>query len=132
MSSRNATTIRWALAACYAAISLAGPGLHFVPGSGHAVTIGGKLLYFGVPTPKSASTTEGHGLTAGRPGCESLPIRNSSWCPICKHSFRSPCLAAAVIFVPALPLVQTVAVVRDCEPDVRCDSVFQARAPPAA
>ncbi len=122
-------TAAWTLAALLAIIAGVGEGLHFIPGLGHAVLVGERVLVLG-ETPATPSL--GPPIS---PCCEcssgtgSLPVLGEDDCPVCQILGAS--------FAPAAPppLLAVDVVARDTLAGLPvaatpAPALYQARAPP--
>ena len=106
-----------------------GEGLHYIPGCGHGIEIGNRVLLLGLSLPEGRQSLVDRPLVE-RPNGRDIPIYDEDLCAICSaigmrfasvHSFQ---IVQVMPFVYDLPA----AVSRDAfAATVR---LFQARAPP--
>jgi len=122
-------TAAWTLAALLTIIAGAGEGLHLIPGLGHGVKVGERVLVLG-QTPAGPS----FGL-ASFSCCEcsggegSLPVLDEDDCPICQ-------IVGASFAPSGVPLLCAADMVVVCSPAAlapampRAPGVYHARGPP--
>ncbi len=124
-------TAAWTLAAVLTIVAGVGEGLHLIPGMGHGVVVGERVLFLGaVPAAMPmAKPSLGGACCVGTPCGESVPVLDEDDCPICQivgASFAPDAVAMA-------PAVDVVAAQPTGEPPVAAapaPAFYQARAPP--
>jgi len=128
-SSTQATTI-WLLIALFAVLSGIGEGLHFVPGSGHAVELPNGLYYLGLAKPQRGRSPGDGTSGVGRQEHDSPLVLDEDECAICGHLSKEQSRAKAVNFQLALPIRQDVPQIASLPVDAQPLQPFHARAPP--
>jgi len=119
------------LVATLTIVACVGEGLHFIPGCGHGVEVGGRVLLLGIQLPIDAGDTDGQ-PRAERPGDQKIPIYDEDECAICSFAGRTCTPANSVSFIFVAPLVDCLAAVVPCAAPTGFARSFQARAPPLA
>ncbi len=122
-------TAAWTLAALLAIIAGVGEGLHFIPGLGHGVMVGERVLVLGEVPDKPRIGLDAEPCCACTHGGQSVPIVEEDDCPICQIIGASfaPDAAAAM---PALAVVAEHFLAAPAVAAVPAPAVYHARAPP--
>ena len=123
-------TTTWLLIALFAVVSGIGDGLHFVPGSGHAVELPNGLYYLGLGRPQGGPSADDGTCGVGRREHDSPLVLDEDECAICGHSSKGQSRAKAVDFQLALPIGQDVPQIPSAAVGARPLQPFRARAPP--
>ncbi len=104
----NAITIRrtaaWILAALLTLVAGLGEALHWLPGLGHGIVVGERVLLLGLPPAGPREAFGPRVCCAGAPCGTSVPVLDEDDCPICQvlsNNFESDAAAA----MPAVDLV---------------------------
>ncbi len=116
MTSSWHKTTAWSLIFILTIIASVNEGLHFVPGFGHAVVEGDKLLLLGITLPNGGKPASSE-TCVGTENSLDIPILDEDECPICsavgKHSLSGDSdsfeLAASLVnetsvHSPSLPI----------------------------
>jgi len=121
--------IAWLLIVTLATVAGVGEGLHYIPGCGHGVQVGNRILLLGISVPWD------HWMTDDRPRVErpegqDIPIYDEDQCAICSAVGQSCTSANSAPFVLVMPLVHDLPAVVPRDAPVTAARPFQARAPP--
>jgi hypothetical protein len=121
--------IAWILIAILAIVTGVGEGLHCIPGCGHGVEVGNRILLLGISLPEHKQSTDGRpGFE--RPDGQDIPVYDEDLCGICSAIGQSCTSADCVQFVLVMPLVHDLPAVVLCNAPAAAVRFFQARAPP--
>ena len=130
MSHVARNLITWSLLASLVASAGIGEGLHFIPGCGHGITEGNRVLLLGISAASHrhvhddiprAHRADGHGV----------PVYDEDQCAICSVVGQAGTPDGPDGLAPALPLIADLtefSLVSAILVTARC---FQPRAPPA-
>jgi hypothetical protein len=123
--------IAWFLIATLVIIAGVGEGLHCLPGCGHGVETGGRLLLLGISLPENLQPINDRPQVE-RPESRDIPIYDEDLCAICSTAGQTCTSVDSFQFVLAVPLMHELptAVTRDAF--AAAVRLFQARAPPLA
>lgn len=131
----NATTIRrtaaWSLAALLTLIAGLGEGLHWLPGMGHGLLVGDRVLLLGETPRDPLGGLGSRACCTGVPSDDSLPVLDEDDCPICQIlglSFESGAPAA----LPAVDLLAAYSRAAPAPALPLAPAVYQPRGPPLA
>jgi hypothetical protein len=117
------------LTATLAIIAGVGEGLHWIPGSGHAVVEGNRMLLLGYGLPQRAADDDGR-AEVNRPEGPSLPICDEDQCAVCSllaKQASDDVTSTPPLVVPMLGLVYPAVLCRGWAAAVLA---YQSRAPP--
>ncbi len=122
-------TAAWTLAALLAIVAGLGEALHGLPGLGHGVIVGDRVLVLGDAPPDARGGFAARACCTGAPCGTSLPVYDEDECPICQILGAS-FAPAAPLLLPALDAVAEPLVADTVAAASRTPAVYHARAPP--
>jgi len=127
--------VAWSLIIALAIISGAGEGLHCIPGCGHSIDVGGRVLFVGMDLTGygySYSTPNGDRLCVARSEDYGVPTWDEDDCPICSLLGQYSTSAGFVQFVLVVPFAHDLPLEAVCTAPSPTSRLCQARAPPLA
>jgi len=130
MRSPTQATTTWLLIALFAVVSGIGEGLHFVPGSGHAVELPNGLYYLGLAAPQGGPAANDSTPRVAPPQHDQPLVLDEDECAICGHSSKGQSRAKAVVFPLSLPVRQDPLEIAPLAVEAQPLRPFHARAPP--
>jgi len=118
----------WLLIAILAIVAGVGEALHWIPGCGHGVPVGNRIVLLGIALPGAEAPTDGlpH---VDRQG-QSIPVYDEDQCAICSAVASRFSKSAPVQLILAMPLVHELPALVFYEADSEAPRSFQIRAPP--
>ena len=117
------------LIALLAVISGVGEGLHLIPGCGHGVAVGDRVLLLGIDRPDVPPSDNGHSQV-GLPQGVRIPVFAEEQCVVCSAISQNCTLSDAPPVVLVQHLVQEVPLPSLADTSINLAHSFQARAPP--
>jgi len=121
--------IAWLLIATLGVVAGVGEGLHCIPGCGHGVEVGDRILLPGISLPEQKEPIDGRPRVE-RPDGQDIPIYDEDLCAICSAVGQNCTSADCIQFVLVIPLVHDLPAVVLCDAPTATVRLFQARAPP--
>jgi len=121
--------ITWLCVVTLVILAGVGEGLHCIPGCGHGVEVGNRVLLLGISLPENKQPTDCR-RHVERPEGQDIPIWDENLCAICSAVAQSCTSADCVQFVLVTPLVNDLPAVVLCDVPGATGCPFQARAPP--
>jgi hypothetical protein len=131
MLRRRHKPIAWLLIATLAIVAGVNEGLHFLPGFGHAVEDGNRVLLLGVGSPGAQRSTDSR-VRVERPDGPSIPIYDEDQCAICSVVGQSSMSSDSPQLFLVMPLVHDLPALALCGAPASTGHSFRARAPPRA
>lgn len=123
--------ITWSLIIALTIVSGVGEGLHLIPGCGHGVEVGGRVLLFGIEFARPDAPISDW-LCVERSDDPNIPMRDEDDCPICSLLARCFSLTSHVQFVLVMPLTHDLPAAVVCAAPSLSLRLHWARAPPLA
>jgi len=121
--------ITWSLILALTMISGVGEGLHLIPGCGHGIEVGDRVLLLGIRIAWPGTPISDRPCVE-RSDVPSIPMWDEDDCPICSLLAQCPSLTSHVQFFLVMPLTHDVAPAAACDAPSPSLRVRWARAPP--
>ncbi|MBM4095005.1 MAG: hypothetical protein FJ276_37180 [Planctomycetes bacterium] len=132
MPSKVCRAISWICLVLLAMVAgLGAPALHAIPGCGHGVVIGDRILVLGMRLP-GYGCGKADSLQLERSRGPGIPLLDESDCFICAAAGKTCPSAFTPLFTLVMPRLHDVTGARWCERAVGTAHCFRSRAPPVA
>jgi len=130
MRSPAQTAITWLAACLFAAMSLVGEGLHWLPGCGHAVPLPGGYVFVGIDKAQAGPFADGNTPGITRQPCDWPLVLDEDECPICRLLATGQSPGQTVAFLLHSPIGEHLLAIFAGDVHLQTARAFQARAPP--
>ncbi|MBN2296008.1 MAG: hypothetical protein JXM70_26485 [Pirellulales bacterium] len=120
----------WMLIANLAIIAGVGEGLHLIPGCGHGIELGNRVLLLGVDLPQSDDLPAGDTPCVKKTSDLKIPIYDEDLCAICSLIGEHCTPSGPFLFIVAMPLRPEVPWIVLDEVSSAVILSFHSRAPP--